>query len=390
MASITKLPSGAYRVQIRRKGRYASETFLRRDDAHRWARQAETRVDQGLAPNKSSVSRLQTFGDLIDLHITDMCEVGKPPRRSKAATLTTLKRDLGKEKIGHLDRQKLIDYGKMRAEQGAGPVTLGIDIGVIKMIITHAAAVHGLDISPEPVDLARVALKRLGLIGKGTERDRRPTTDELNRLFRCFDDNERLTLPMTRIVKFAVATAMRLDERRDMSGGYKVDVSRGTNVDRVSSEWFSRPDDERYLSLDDLFASVKGRADRERAIRDQHKVRYFRDAQLTARIQDPPIVEASAAISTAETNDWSSLQPIVPPQETEKSKPADDADGGIRREPEIPEHEDVAPELPFPREEFAALEDEPDDEAQRARAMQTRFRNVARQAALDPDDGIEL
>ena len=166
-------------------------------------------MEQGLAPNKSSVSRLATFANL---HIVDMCEVGKPPQRSKAATLATLKRDLGKERIGHLDRQKLIDYGKMRADQGAGPVTLGIDIGVIKMIITHAAAVHGLDISPEPVDLARVALKRLGLIGKGTERGRRPGTDELNRLFRCFDDNERLTLPMTRIVKFAVATAMRLDE----------------------------------------------------------------------------------------------------------------------------------------------------------------------------------
>lgn len=51
MASITKLPSGAYRVQIRRKGRYASETFLCRDDAHKWARQAETLVDQGLPPN---------------------------------------------------------------------------------------------------------------------------------------------------------------------------------------------------------------------------------------------------------------------------------------------------------------------------------------------------
>ena len=47
MALITRLPSGAYRVQIRRKGRYASETFLRRDDAHKWARQAETLVDQG-------------------------------------------------------------------------------------------------------------------------------------------------------------------------------------------------------------------------------------------------------------------------------------------------------------------------------------------------------
>jgi hypothetical protein len=55
-----------------------------------------------------------------------------------------------------------------------------------------------------------------------------------------------------------------IDAGRDMSGGYKVDVSRGENVDRVSSEWFSRPDDERYLSLDDLFSSVKGRAERSR------------------------------------------------------------------------------------------------------------------------------
>ena len=55
-----------------------------------------------------------------------------------------------------------------------------------------------------------------------------------------------------------------IDAGRDMNGGYKVDVLRGTNVDRVSSEWFSRPDDERYLSLDDLFSSVKGRAERSR------------------------------------------------------------------------------------------------------------------------------
>ena len=121
-----------------------------------------------------------------------MCAVGKPPRRSKAATLATLKNDLGKERIGHLDRHKLIEYGRKRADQGAGPVTLGIDIGVIKMILTHAAAIHGLAISPEPVDLARVALKRLGLIGKGVERDRRPTMEELSRLFRCFGGNVRL------------------------------------------------------------------------------------------------------------------------------------------------------------------------------------------------------
>ena len=51
---------------------------------------------------------------------------------------------------------------------------------------------------------------------------------------------------------------------RDASGGYKVDVSRGSRVGRVSSEWFSRPDDERFLSLSDLQASVSSRAERSR------------------------------------------------------------------------------------------------------------------------------
>jgi hypothetical protein len=55
-----------------------------------------------------------------------------------------------------------------------------------------------------------------------------------------------------------------LDAGRDASGGYKVDPSRGARVGRVSSEWFSRPDDGRFLSLTDLFSSVQGRAARSR------------------------------------------------------------------------------------------------------------------------------
>jgi hypothetical protein len=55
-----------------------------------------------------------------------------------------------------------------------------------------------------------------------------------------------------------------LDARRAATGGYKVDVTRGQRVGRVSSEWFSRPADERYLSLSDLARSVRDRADRSR------------------------------------------------------------------------------------------------------------------------------
>ncbi len=50
-----------------------------------------------------------------------------------------------------------------------------------------------------------------------------------------------------------------------VSATYKVDISRGERIGRVSSEWFSRPDDERYLSLSDLYAAVRARADRATA-----------------------------------------------------------------------------------------------------------------------------
>ncbi|WP_298324829.1 DUF932 domain-containing protein [Asticcacaulis sp.] len=55
-----------------------------------------------------------------------------------------------------------------------------------------------------------------------------------------------------------------LDNPRDTGRGYRVDVNRGQRNSRVSSEWFSRPDDERFLSLSDLYASVKTRTDRSR------------------------------------------------------------------------------------------------------------------------------
>ncbi len=80
----------------------------------------------------------------------DMKSVGKAPRRSKAATLKMLKTRLGGKKIAHLDRQLFIDFDQRRATEGAGPITLSIDIGAIKLILSHAAAVHGLTVSVRP------------------------------------------------------------------------------------------------------------------------------------------------------------------------------------------------------------------------------------------------
>jgi integrase len=212
MASIRKQKSGRWRVQVRRKGRSISETFVRHEDAKAWSIDAERKIDRGEAPVPSHIGQLRTFADLIDLHIRDMCEVGKAPGRSKAATLLMLRRRLGRHTMVEVDRECIVEFGRARAKDGAGPTTLGIDVGVIKLVMQHAAAVHGIPVRVEPIDLGRIALKRLGLVGHSHERDRRPTADELDRLITHFDGNPRQIIPMGRIIKFAVATAMRQEE----------------------------------------------------------------------------------------------------------------------------------------------------------------------------------
>jgi len=143
------------------------------------------------------------------------------------------------------------------------------------------------------------------------------------------------------------------------------------------------------LPLDDEIVLVSGAP----PIRGK-KARYYADPQFKSRIVEPPhLVADHAAPNKPGTDDWSGGAIIAAPKPAKKAfrKGSEDSDGGIRREPELPEHEDIAPERTAPaREEFAGLDDEPDDDAQRARQMQGRFKSIARQASLDPDDGIEL
>ncbi len=212
MASFDKLPSGYWRAQVRRKGRSVSKTFRLKSEAEVWAIDTERVIQGGKDPDAVQIDPRALFGTLIDLHIADLAEVGKPLLRSKAMCLEKLRCDLGKERLSAITRERLIAYGKLRAKEGAGPVTLAIDIGYIRTILVHAAAVHGVEVPTEQVTLARVALRRLGLIGKGNERDRRPTQDELDRIIAYNDNNLRQAIPVGRLVRFAVATAMRQDE----------------------------------------------------------------------------------------------------------------------------------------------------------------------------------
>ena len=125
------------------------------------------------------------------------------------------------------------------------------------------------------------------------------------------------------------------------------------------------------------------------------KARYYEDRRLQSRVLSPPM-QAARKRSDAPGDDWSGL-PTPKPATPIASTPAvdaepidgDPANAGIRQEPELPAHEAVDPP---PRETTPTIDEaEPDDQdAIRARTLQGRVRANARQAAMDPDDGIAL
>ena len=123
------------------------------------------------------------------------------------------------------------------------------------------------------------------------------------------------------------------------------------------------------------------------------KAKYFEDVRLQERIVAPP--ELVAAPANAATDDWSG-RVVAAAGHAGLASGGDDggdpANAGIRREPELPEHEEILPPPPppSPAQEFELLDDEPDVDAAKANAMRARMRMVARQASLDPGDGIEL
>jgi hypothetical protein len=93
-ATIARLKSGSWRVQVRRKGKYVNETFLRRKDAEEWGIDIERQIDR---------SDVQLFGSRR-ASSQDLEEVGKDIGRSMTASLTFLD-----TRLGHLRLPELIE-----------------------------------------------------------------------------------------------------------------------------------------------------------------------------------------------------------------------------------------------------------------------------------------
>ena len=147
------------------------------------------------------------------------------------------------------------------------------------------------------------------------------------------------------------------------------------------------------------------------------KARYYQDARFAARLLPPPACQPLMPTERPQ-DDWTCLLAMDPPALVSATEPTvaepgsvdpvpqslpeaeevedvaaangDPANAGIRREPDLPDHEEIiARPEPAPNE-FEFGEGDDDADAARNRRLQERMTGTARQASLDPDDGIAL
>jgi type IV secretion system protein VirD4 len=146
------------------------------------------------------------------------------------------------------------------------------------------------------------------------------------------------------------------------------------------------------------------------------KARYYEDTRLTERLLPVPANPRAGLVQRPD--DWSTLKPIVAPipeqanvtsanglaphaaasaanrvakPPTNGKQDDDPANAGLRREPGLEPHKDIAPEPPKPPvNEFDPDPEEPDGEAAANQTLVRNMRQMARQVSMDPGDGMEL
>lgn len=211
MASIINI-KGRWRAQVRRKGFPSyTETFATKAQAAAWARRIEAMIAEGKRPDVQAVlGRAYLVRDAI-ADYRKLRSQARPisDQSNEHYTLKRLERGLGSLDAAALRVDDLVGFCRVRAEEGAGPYTINMDIGKLGTVLRLVSGVNALEL-PDVVAQARPALAHLGLIGGGGRRERRPNDDELHRLLDWLA-RERGQV-YADFVRFAVLTAMRRAE----------------------------------------------------------------------------------------------------------------------------------------------------------------------------------
>lgn len=222
MASVLQV-KGKWRALCRRPGfKSQCKTHPTKAAADKWARGIEAGWDSGaivLAPSTITVAK-------IIKAYRELREESRPilDTTNEHYMLKALDRGLGHHIAATMTSDDLVTYANMRKEEGAGPYTVNMDISKLGTAMRYGSAKLKITL-PDVVGAARPTLTYLRLIGGGNKRERRPTTDEFERIVAHFAEHHGPRF--TDAVLFSALTAMR---RGEVTAIKWVDVNQPTKI----------------------------------------------------------------------------------------------------------------------------------------------------------------
>ena len=206
MATITKLPSGKYRAQVRRQGVYRARSFSRKIDAQGWAVEIERAIEGGQSSGLMRPAAGMTLDVLIDAYLTQV----KLPRAAEL-TLRQIGRRIGQIGIRQLNVMHIQDWIRDRQDAGLQTASILRPLGRLSTMLQWARDIKSIEINPEIVVDARRRLVRHNP-GYNRARDRIPSAKEIERLQTYFRDEYVGAIPMGLLINFAICSAMRVGE----------------------------------------------------------------------------------------------------------------------------------------------------------------------------------
>lgn len=208
MASITELPSGSWRVQIRRKGhKPISETFSTEKLATAFAKKKETQLEQIKATGGIKPEKGLKFADCIDDYLANSREF----QRSAMAIYKRLRATIGIVSLVDVNYDFLTMFAQERMVGKSSGVTVAGDLSLITSVLRYCKKKRKLDVDAYAADRVRKELGEDHKI-KSNELEIIPTEDELQKIIRYFDNDRPRTIEMSPLIRFAVATGMRQEE----------------------------------------------------------------------------------------------------------------------------------------------------------------------------------
>jgi integrase len=208
--------SPAYRAQIRLKVKgkvvhQETQTFDRRQAASAWIALRETELrEPGALDRVRSAENDPPLRDVIDIYVK---ENEHAIGRTKSQVLRSIKTyDIADKRCSKIASPDIVEFVKAIP---ASPATRQNYLSHLGAIFAIAKPAWGYALDRQAIKDAFIVAKKLGIIKKGGERNRRPTIHELNKLMEHFvgvEGRRNGILPMTKIIPFAIFSTRRQEE----------------------------------------------------------------------------------------------------------------------------------------------------------------------------------